>query len=32
MVSPETRLVKNHESLSITEESQLKKNNNNKES
>ena len=27
MVSPETHLVKNHESLSITNESHLKKNN-----
>ena len=31
MVSPGTRLVKNHESLSITDESQFKENNNNKE-
>ena len=29
MVSPETHLVKNHKSLSITDESQFKKNNNN---
>ena len=31
MVSPGTRLVKNHETLSTTDESQFKKHNNNKE-